>query len=416
MRGNVTNGYTHLWPAALPALAAAIYGWAVFASTFNHPGSIGFNYIAPGSDWMVLYGAVKLAMSGHFALTLDSDGFTSYVNASFAHWLPEPMFYRPWVYPPAFLILLLPFGLLGFMASYAAFQLVGAGLLATALLYRPDRKTAALWIAGAALLCPAAAISVVDGQCGFLVAGLLVLGFRLLPVRPLLAGAVLGLVCVKPQFGLMVPVALLATRQWRAISGAAGACLGLVLASMAAFGWRPWLWWIDRAAFSYGHTGSEWASFERMWGNSVYACAALLHAPPMLSLALQICAVAAAAVFVWRAWRRDLAADRKLAVLLAATILAAPHFSTYDMILLAVAGALWFAGLPAPQLGDAILVLLLWLAPMLAPPALVPAGRAEPLLVLWFLAVASRASLPGLGRTRGGVALATRQAGSNWVS
>ena len=404
MRGNVTNAYTHLWPAALPALAAALYGWAVFASTFDHPGSIGFNYIAPGSDWMVLYGAVRLAMTGHFALTLDSDGFTRYINATFAHWLPEPMFYRPWVYPPAFLILLLPFGLLGFAASYAAFQIVGAGLLAAALLYRPDRKAAAGWIALAALACPAASISVVDGQCGFLVAGLLVLGFRLLPMRPLLAGAVLGLVCVKPQFGLMIPVALLAGRQWRGIAGAAASVLGLAAASAAAFGWQPWLWWVNRAAFSYGTAGSEWASFERMWGNSVYACAALLHCPPSVSLALQVCAAAAAAWCVWRAWRSALAPDRKLAILLAATILAAPHFSTYDMILLAMAGLLWLASLPAPRLADGILVLLLWLAPLLAPPALVPVGRAEPLLVLWFLVVALRvapsAIEQGAGTTR----------------
>ena len=390
MRSNIIGKYGHLWPAALPAAAAALYGWAVFASTFDHPGSIGFDYIAPGSDWMVLYGAVRLALTGHFALTLDSDGFAAYINSSFAHYLPEPMFYRPWVYPPAFLIILLPFAPLGIMASYAAFQIAGAALLGGALFYKPDQKAAAKWIALSALLCPAASINVVDGQCGFLVAGLLVLGFRLLPAKPLLAGLVLGLGCVKPQFGLMVPVALIAARQWRGVFGAAASTLGLVLASVAAFGWQPWLWWINRAAFSYGHAGSEWASFERMWGNSIYACAALLHAPPMVSLALQVAAVALASVLVYRAWRLPLPADRKLAVLLAASLLAAPHLSTYDMILLAVSGALWLAGMDRPRLFDAILVLLLWLAPMLAPPALVPAGRAEPLLVVWFLVVAGR--------------------------
>jgi hypothetical protein len=101
-----------------------------------------------------------------------------------------------------------------------------------------------------------------------------------------------------------------------------------------------------------------------------------------------------AIALVYRAWRAPLPRDRKLAGLLAASILAAPHFSTYDMILLAVSGALWFAGLAVQRVADAIMLLLLWLAPMLAPPAIVPAGRLEPLLVIWFIVLAMRPSVP----------------------
>ncbi len=412
MHSNVINKYGHLWPAALLAAAAALYGWAVFLSTFHHPGSIGFDYIAPGSDWMVLYGAIRLAITHHFGLTRDGDGFTAYINSSFAHLLPQRLFYRPWVYPPSFLIILLPFGLLGFAASYAAFQVTGALLLGSALLFKPDRPEAAKWIALAALLCPAASINAVDGQCGFLVAGLLVLGLRLLPTRPLLAGVILGLGSVKPQFGLMVPVAMLAIRQWRGMLGALISSCGLAMSSVAVFGWQPWLWWLGRAASSYGDAGSKWVISGRIWGNSVYTCAELLGASPLLTQVLQVAAIALAMILVYRAWRRPLQPDRRLAILLAASILAAPHSSTYDMILLAAAGALWFAGLATPRLADAIVLLLLWLAPMLAPPALVPAGRAEPLLVIWFLVIAARrvspAARPAAGQSHD---MAVRQPG-----
>ena len=377
-------------PITVPATLAALYGWAVFASTFKHPGSIGLNYVAPGSDWMVLYGALKLAVSGHFALTLDTDGFTSYINTAFAHWLPQTMFYRPWVYPPSFLVMLLPFLPLGFMASYLAFQALGASLLAAALLYRPDCHPSARWVALAALACPAASINVVDGQCSFLVAALLVLGFRLLATRPLLAGSIFGLLSFKPQFALMVPVALLALRQWRAMLGAVLSAASLAAASAVMFGPQLWLWWLDRAAFSYRDSSSQWASFERMWGNSVYACAALLHAPPTVALILQICAIGLGASLTYAAYRSRLATDTRLAVLLAATILAAPHFSTYDTVMLAVAGLLWFASLPEPSLKQAILLFLLWVVPFLGPPALFPIGRAEPLLIIGFIAVALR--------------------------
>ncbi len=377
-------------PITVPAVLAALYGWAVFASTFRHPGSIGLNYIAPGSDWMIIYGALRLAVSGHFALMLDMDGFTSYINTTFAHWLPQTITYRPWVYPPGFLVLLLPFLPLGFMGSYMAFQVVGAAVLATALLYRPDSRSNARFIALAALTCPAASVNVVDGQCSFLVVGFLVLGFRLLEGRALLAGLVFGLLSFKPQFALMVPVALLALRQWRAMIGAILSASTLAVASAAMFGPQLWLWWLDRAAFSYRNSGSQWASIERLWGNSVYACAALMHATPTLALALQICAIGLAASFTYTAYRSRLSDDVRLAVLLAATLLAAPHFSTYDTVLLAVAGLLWFADLPAPTMKQATLLLLLWVVTFLGPPQLVPIGRAEPLLIAGFIAVALR--------------------------
>ncbi len=41
-------------PAVILAVAAiaALYGWAVVASTPTHPGSIGLNLNALGTDWM----------------------------------------------------------------------------------------------------------------------------------------------------------------------------------------------------------------------------------------------------------------------------------------------------------------------------------------------------------------------------
>ena len=46
-------------------------------------------------------------------------------------------------------------------------------------------------------------------------------GLSLLERRPLLAGGLLGLLIYKPQLGLLIPVALLAGRHWRASEGVA---------------------------------------------------------------------------------------------------------------------------------------------------------------------------------------------------
>ena len=375
-------------PVLLPATAAALYSWAVFISTFDHPGSIGINYIAPGTDWMVLYGAVKLAILHHFSLLLDGPAFTQYLNTSFAHWLSQPLFYRPWVYPPSFLVLLLPFSSLGLMASFAAFQLTTAALLGAALMYRRgDTKPGAPWIVLAVLVCPAASENACSGQCAFLVAALLIFGVRLLDGRPWIAGAVLGLLSIKPQFGLMVPVLLLAARQWRGAVGALASGAGLAALSALIFGpelWRAWIVWSVHAATE---SGSAWSTNGRLWGSSVYACAVLLHIPGGVASLLQIAASAFAAACVYLAYRSHGATDRTLTVLLAATLLAAPHWAGYDDIALTAAGLLWFACLPVPRLTDRLVLLLLWLAPLYGPPVLVPVGRATPLLIAVFMAM-----------------------------
>jgi hypothetical protein len=376
-----------LW---LPALAACLYGWAVFATTFTHPGAIGLNYIAPGTDWMVLYAAIRLALTGGFALTLDGAAFTAHLNTTFAAWLPEPLFYRPWVYPPSFLVLLYPFAGLGFLGSYLAFQLTTAALMTAALLHRATNRRAATWIALAALACPAASINVVDGQCGFLVAALLVLGIRLLGPHSLLAGAVLGLLSVKPQFGLLIPFALLARRDTAAILGATASTLALIALSIAAFGLTPWTDWFSQTLHSFSAPDSAWLTFGRLWGNSVYACAALLGLPPWLASTLQATALLAAAAATYTAFRPAPPTDRPLALLLAATILAAPHSSTYDAVLLTVAAGLWLAIRPIPNLGPWIMALCLLVSPLIGPPMLSPIGRAVPILVAGFIAILLR--------------------------
>ena len=203
-------------PAVMLAAGAvaSLYSWAIFLSTFSHPGAIGLDLNAPGTDWMVFYGAARSFFAGKLDQIFDGERFTGYLNAAFSGWLTKPLPYRPWVYPPTYLLLLLPFGKLTFAVSYFAFQLVSAVLLGLVLCWKADRPRARAFIIWSALLSPAASINVAMGQNAFLSSALLVGGWRVLRRNPLLGGAVLGMLTVKPQFGLLLPVALLAAREW----------------------------------------------------------------------------------------------------------------------------------------------------------------------------------------------------------
>jgi alpha-1,2-mannosyltransferase len=365
------------------ALIGTLYSWAVLVSTAVHPGWVGLNHIALGTDWMVFYGAIRSVLDGHLSLIMNGDDFTAYLNGAMADWLSVPLAFRPWFYPPTFLLFLLPFAPLGFTASYIAFQALTGGFLATALGKGAGNTAAAPYVAAGVLISPAASLNLIDGQCAFLVAALFVAGVRLLERRPTLAGVVLGLLTFKPQFCLLVPLALLGSRQWRSLVAAACSAVALAVVSAIIFGLDIWIWWIPRAIENLVSPDQKWAAYGRIWGHSVWACARLLGAPEKLASILQIAAMLASAIAVFVAFRSRLSRDQQLAVLLAATVLAAPHSGPYDATLLIAAAGIWLASNAAqPRFRDWILGLGIWMVPLLSPPVYVPIGRFAPLLTV----------------------------------
>ena len=74
------------------------------------------------------------------------------------------------------------------------------------------------WIAAA---FPAVFINIGHGQNGFLTAALLGGALHWLDRKPWLAGILIGLLAYKPQFGVLIPIALLAGQRWTTIGAAA---------------------------------------------------------------------------------------------------------------------------------------------------------------------------------------------------
>ena len=373
----------------IPGLLMAFYAWLNLFTTIPYPGKIGIDYNTLGTDWMVFYGAIRSVLDGNAPLIFDGDRFTDFLNTAFAGWLSSPLDFRPWAYPPSFLLMLLPFAPLGFFGSYVAFQFVTAALLALALRSRATTAMPTSFLFAAALACPASAINAIDGQAVFLVAALIIGGFDLLERRPWLGGMVLGLLTFKPQFCILVPIALIAAGQWRALLASGFSALAMMLASGLIFGWDLWLRWFPLIIENLVSPGEKWIVYGRMWGHSVYTCTVLLGAPPKLASWLQLLAMLGAAVSVVIAFRARLGMREKIAVFLAATILAAPHSGPYDVTLLVIAAAFWLMSRAAPlPLGCWTLAFMIWLLPMLSPPALFPVARIAPLVpavLIWLL-------------------------------
>src|SRR5205807_196242 len=123
------------------------------------------------------------------------------------------------------------------------------------------------------------------GQNGFLTAALFGAGTLLIDRRPVAAGLLFGALCYKPQFALLLPLALAAGGQWRAIAAAAASAGAFVLLSLALFGADTWQAWLATAGSSPAMYGSGRILFAGM--ANTFGGARLLGADVTLSYALQ---------------------------------------------------------------------------------------------------------------------------------
>jgi hypothetical protein len=113
----------------------------------------------------------------------------------------EPGISYPFPYPPPFLLLLWPFGLMPYAVARAAWIIVtfAAYLAATC---APDWRKSMI---AAAALAPTVVVSSIYGQSGLISGALMIGGARLVSYRPVLAGVLFGALIYKPQIGVLIP-------------------------------------------------------------------------------------------------------------------------------------------------------------------------------------------------------------------
>lgn len=282
--------------------------------------------------------------------------------------------YTAFFYPPSFLPFCWPLGLLGYFPALAAWLMATGALYLGSLRHwlRMEPLGVPLWLLFLAF--PAVPIMITHGQTSFLVAGLLGLGALLVGSRPLLAGVLIGLATIKPQFGPLVPLALLLTREWKVIASAAATAILLGFFSVLAFGPElasAWLAASERAqdAMSGGSVG-----FAKMV--SPFAALRLLGASVGVAYAVQgLVSLGVAALVAYAAWKKSWSTGLA-SLVLAGAPLVTPFVLDYDMILLAFP-MIWLAG-EALRSGfrdwEKFALLLAFVAPAFARPLAMNAG------------------------------------------
>src|SRR5262245_19921713 len=192
-----------------------------------------------GRDFMNMWTGWRAVAAGDPASFYDFQVYNTVLRGIFGPSFPE----HNWSYPPHLLLFTWPLGLLPYLTAYAGWCAVGLALLAGVAYACGLRRDQWLFL----LLAPATLVNIFAGQNGFFTAALLIGGLTVIDRRPLLAGVLFGLLTIKPQLGLLLPLMLLLTWRWTVITSASATVLALVALSAAVFGPEVWQAYIAKA-------------------------------------------------------------------------------------------------------------------------------------------------------------------------
>lgn len=281
------------------------------------------------SDFTDQWAAGIEALRGKAALIYEPAEFVRIQSALLG---PRDFFYPNWPYPPTFLLILAPFGALPYFGAFVVWDIATLlGCIVVVYFIVRQRPAIALMLAS-----PYTLWNFLAGQNGFLTASLIGAALLAIERRPVLAGVLTGCLSYKPQFGLLFPIALAASNQWRAFASAAATTGLLAVASIAVFGTGVWI------AFPRGlviqSSLNLFADPDSNWGllQTVYGLIRNLRGGAAPAWAGQGVTTVSVAVIVGLIWRSQVRYPLKAATLSASALIATPYAFAYDLAAIAI--------------------------------------------------------------------------------
>ncbi|MHA3013354.1 DUF2029 domain-containing protein [Cupriavidus necator] len=373
-----------------------IYGALIVAWAFKTRGFTTDSLGRPGVDFSAFWSASYLVMKGQAAKVYDYETLR-HVIAAFGAVRGEGKFFLPWVYPPTFLLFVMPLSLLPFAASYLLFIGSTAVVYITAvlrILAFPGVPRHVVWLP--VLAFPGIHEAALIGQNSLLTAGMAAWALIQLRTRPVLAGVLIGLLSVKPQLAALLPVALVVDRAWKAFFTAAATAAAIAACSIALWGWETVPAFLEsgtlfrQIVLEQGEIG---------WRHCPTVFAMMRRAGASVTVAYL--AHGLGAVFaIWvlvRAWRGRSSTALRIAALAASTVMVSPYLWYYELtwVGLAIAGLAVEGVKHGWMKGERELLVVAWLLPfalsMNQAGHLPPAGPLVTLLLLMAILRRARA-------------------------
>jgi hypothetical protein len=189
------------------------------------------------------------------------------------------------------------------------------------------------------VLSPAGLENALLGQNGALITAALAGGLLLAERSPVAAGALLGLLTIKPQLGLLVPICLLARRDYRTITATAVFGLAYCGAGAVVFGWGAWRTYLTvTAPYMRGYIDAPFGLAAHFMMVPAFITMRAVGASLTLAYAVQaLVSLLCVALSYWAWSQRHVDRRWAIALVLCLAPLATPYAHSYDLTTVAVA-------------------------------------------------------------------------------
>ncbi len=336
---NLIHSGTRLPPslplrAAVAAILIAALAWVAILLTDTGTISLAWSNRDFANYWI----AARMALAGDVTdLFAPQPVYFSHMSAVFGPDYP----WHNWSYPPHYLLTVLPVGLLGYKPALVAYLLGTFLILCGSIRLLAPQADHRQFL----LLMPAIVANALAAQNGFFTAALLLCGLAARYERPVLAGVCFGLLTIKPQLGVLLPLLLVFERRWMVFATAAATTLLLVAISVAVFGLSSWRGYLDHVVPYQTSVMREGTGIFLHMMPSMFGSMRSLGFPADPALAAHLpLAVAALGLWIF-SLRRLQASGSRAASTVFATFVVVPYTLSYDLVALAAVAALWpFAG------------------------------------------------------------------------
>jgi hypothetical protein len=333
-------------------------GALIVAPAFRGPGGTDLYNRPLGADFSHYWVAASLALTGQATVVYDPPKFIAAEEAKF-----KVKFPIPWFYPPTFLVVLLPLALLPYILSLIAWLAITlSGYLV--ILRRIAPHPATIWLA---LAFPGTFQNFFHGQNGFLSAALIGGGLMLLDHFPLAGGFLLGLVSYKPHLTVLIPLALIAGKRWKALISLLVTASVMVLSSFVLFGKDVWFSFLNNLALPMKLLENGALPVNKMV--TIFSALLEFGAGLYLALFIQMCVMLTVAIAIFLVWHQNGPLSSRASVLVVGILLFTPYLFAYDLTLLALPLAwLGWEGYTKGWIhGERVLLFLGWIMPFITP-------------------------------------------------
>jgi alpha-1,2-mannosyltransferase len=307
-----------------------------------------------GRDFVATWIGARSALAFNPTAWFDFDAFNAGLEAMFYPGYPV----HNWSYPPHLLLLTWPLGFLDYFPAYIVWCVGGLALYLWAASDGFRRRDRLPMLA----VAPAVAVNVFTGQIGFITATLITSALKQLDRRPIVAGICFGLLTIKPQLGILVPLMLILTRRWVTIAAAAATAAAMAALAACLFGFDVWSEYVRLVSPVMQDVLDHAGGLAPAMMPTVFMNARVAHLPIPVAWALQaVMSAAAVAAVCWTFWRRR---DETLSIALfvTASFLVTPYAFNYDMVVFG-----WVIALLRERGGTALddrLAMLVWTLPI----------------------------------------------------